>query len=140
MKKKAQISLDLMITIIAAMVFFNLVYFYSDSFFQSSAFISVSYQEHQIASDLRQVVTLSKILNTGDYNVSVPAPKIMDPSHPLSRDCNIDFRVVGDTYYIDVKYLSDDANRVETTMDLNYLPDSLYNTQFICGGQIDYYG
>lgn len=139
MNKKAQLSLDLMITIIAAMVFFNLVYFYSDSFSQSSAFISVSYQEHQIASDLRQVVTLSKILNKGDYNVSIPTPKIMDPSHPLSRDCNIDFRV-GDTYYIDVNYLSEDANRVETTMDLNYLPATLYNTRFICGGQIDYHG
>jgi len=91
MKKRGQISLDLMLTLLAVLMFVQLFQAFSGEFTVSQRTMSIRNQETEIATNIRALVANTSGFNDGNITVSFKVPFIFDPEKSGGQDCKIEF-------------------------------------------------
>ncbi len=140
MKQKGQISLDLMLTIIAAILLSSVFAAYSDELIKSERTTGIRAQEENIANDLLELINQSKMFDEdGETNFSVKykIPYLLDPDKRGGQDCNLMLER-GENPYILITYETiDDLNQVSVKKDINFNFVNPSNVKYICGETID---
>jgi len=137
--KKGQISLDLMLTVIVAILLAQVFTTFTEELVNSERSTGIKAQEENMANTLLELINQSKMLDENrdsNFNVKYIIPFIFDPYARGGQDCNITIKRTNPPS-IRISYLTNDLNEVFVEKDLNfnfrYSSDLNYN----CGQAID---
>lgn len=137
--KKAQISLDLMFTVIVVILLAQVFASFTQELSQSERKTGIRAQEQNIGKDLIELMNQTKILDeNGDsnFNINYRIPFIIDPQKRGKQDCNVIIHRDKPTY-IKISYEATDLNKVEVKKDLNFNFKNTEDLNYLCGQVID---
>lgn len=91
---KGQISFDLALALIVALIFLQSLIGFSENFQTNQEKVNIRLQEKQIIEDIWQALMYAKILDSGDFNLTHRIPKIFVSKSPgpgisPAIDCDI---------------------------------------------------
>jgi len=139
MKQKGQISLDLMLTIIAAILLGSVFTTYTSQLIESERTTGIKAQEENIANDLLELINQSKMFDEAgetQFTIRYKIPYLLDPDKRGGQDCSLMLK--RDTKpYILVTYRTVDLDQVAVKKDLNFNFLNASDVNYVCGQTID---
>ncbi len=136
--KKGQISLDLMLTVIVAILLASVFGTFTAELISSERATGIKAQEQNIANDLIELINQAKMFDeNGDSNfhVNYKAPFIFEPNKRGGQDCNITIKRTQPPY-IQISYYTNDLNAVLVQKDINFYFENTTDANFGCGQMI----
>jgi hypothetical protein len=118
--KKGQISIDLMLTVIVAILLSQVFSTFTSELIKSERTTAIKAQEENIANDLVELIHQAKMLDElGDSNFAIyyKPSMILDPEKRGGQDCNI--FVLRTTPEIEISYEANDLNTISVERELN---------------------
>ncbi|MFH1895568.1 MAG: hypothetical protein ABIJ74_03265 [archaeon] len=137
--KKAQISLDLMLTVIVAILLAQVFGTFTQELISSERSTGVKAQEENIGNTLIELINQSKMLDENrdsNFSVRFKIPYIFDPEKRGGQDCNITIKRTNPTKII-ISYASGGMNTVTIEKDLNFNFRNTTDLNYLCGRTVD---
>ncbi len=136
--KKGQISLDLMLTVIAAILLGNVFMTFTGELTLSERTTGIRAQQENIANDLLELINQAKVFDETDsnYSINYKVPFIFDSDKRGGQDCNITLNR-STTPFIRISHYSTDLNEVAVQKDINFNFTATTSLNYFCGMTID---
>lgn len=138
MKKKGQISLDLMLTVIAAILLGSVFMTFTDELTLSERTTGIRAQEENIANDLIELINQTKMFDETDSNyiINYKIPFIFDSDKRGGQDCNITINRTKPSF-IKISHYSTDLNEIAVQKDINFNFAETTILKYVCGRTIN---
>jgi len=136
--KKGQLSLDLMLTIIVALLLVQVFITFTEQLTDTERSNGIRAQEENIGNDLLELINQTKMFDEygkSDFNITYKAPYLYDPDKRGGQDCNITITKTSSPD-INISYVANNLEMITVIKDLNFNFVNTTKLYYKCGQTI----